>query len=134
MSFIYCDKNKDCTFKRLIMTEDKKVCKGVICVGNKKKCGEEIKYKNTNASGMFEDMGYTRKEDNKMKLITYTKRDKMSEQSYTEKITFLGIGESVLATRKWDCEEESTLMELNVKQIEAINKQVKELGWGLNND
>lgn len=134
MSFNYCKIKKDCPYQRLIMTTDKKVVKGIVCVGNKKKCGEEIKYKNTNASGMFEEMGFTRKEDNKRKLITYTRKDKMSEQSYTEKIAFLGIGESVLATRKWDCEEESTLMELNVKQIEAINKQVKELGWGLNND
>lgn len=43
MSFNYCKIKKDCPYQRLIMTTDKKVVKGIVCVGNKKYCVDEQK-------------------------------------------------------------------------------------------
>lgn len=82
-----------------------------------------------NAKTMFEKLGYEQEKDDKIH-ITYYNGNFENKQRCDKQITFDLESESFVAYSPFELSDyEDCSVFINIKELQAINKQVEELGW-----
>lgn len=71
------------------------------------------------ADKMFEELGYTQKEYYKQIVVYYDKKSQQRIQIDEFNKTFLKFSEC----------DDAELLDINMQELQAINKKCKELGW-----
>lgn len=78
------------------------------------------------ADKMFEELGYTKRESKEMEYIEYIQKD--TDESILS-ISFEGTSKTIMTGIYVKNIGASRALAINVKELQAINEKVKELGW-----
>lgn len=86
------------------------------------------RFEEMDARGMFDELGYELTEDSK-KYLRYVKYENKEHKIYGgEFIDFEKINREFRLTRK-TCQGNTHFRYAGMRELQAINKQVEELGW-----
>ena len=81
------------------------------------------------AKELFEELGYKKEIDNKIH-ITYYNGNFENEQKCDKQITFDLESKSFIAYSPYELNDyEDCSIFINIDELQAINKQIEELGW-----